>query len=314
MRSFLLVDDNVAFAENIAEILRDAGHVVASATSGADALRAARERKFDALVTDMRMPVMSGAKVVHEIRRGDPELPAIVVTAYTGEDDLASARNEGLLAVLPKPVPVERLIELLETARRGALVALVEDDAALADNLCEALRDRGFSAVTAAKPRARSASQTFSASQRSSSTTATSASRRAAARSSSRPWMGTGLESTASSPSRRAASSSRSATWAVTTMAGTPGSTRRISRTSSAPPITGMRMSVTTASKRRRFTSARAFSPPSTTAISSPRSRTISATFSAKARLSSTSRYCRPMGAHLGRETVKRAPPPSRRA
>jgi DNA-binding NtrC family response regulator len=38
---------------------------------------------------------------------------------------------------------------LLREARRGALVALVEDDAALADNLCEALRDHGFSAVAA---------------------------------------------------------------------------------------------------------------------------------------------------------------------
>lgn len=149
MKSFLLVDDNLAFAENVAEILRDAGHEVTIATSGEAALRAAREQKFDALVTDMRMPVMSGAAVVHEIRRGDPELPAIVVTAYTGEDDLLAARNEGLLAVLPKPVPVERLLELLEQARRGALVALVEDDAALADNLCEALRDHGFSAVAA---------------------------------------------------------------------------------------------------------------------------------------------------------------------
>ena len=149
MKSFLLVDDNVAFAENIAEILRDDGNEVVIASGGPAALEAAQGRKFDALVTDMRMPVMSGARLVHEIRRGDPQLPAIVVTAYTGEDDLASARNEGLLAVLPKPVPVARLVELLSVARRGALVALVEDDAALADNLCESLRDHGFSAVTA---------------------------------------------------------------------------------------------------------------------------------------------------------------------
>jgi CheY-like chemotaxis protein len=149
MKTFLLVDDNAAFAENLAEILPDCGHEVAIAHGGEMAVQTARGRKFDALVTDMRMPVMSGARVVHEIRRGDPELPAIVVTAYTGEDDLSSARSEGLLAVLPKPVPVERLVELLDHARRGALVALVEDDAALADNLCEALRDHGFSAVTA---------------------------------------------------------------------------------------------------------------------------------------------------------------------
>jgi DNA-binding response OmpR family regulator len=52
-----------------------------------------------------------------------------------------------LLAILPKPVPIARLLDLLRGARRNALVALVEDDSALADNLAEALRDRGFSAV-----------------------------------------------------------------------------------------------------------------------------------------------------------------------
>ncbi|HTO99629.1 MAG TPA: response regulator [Myxococcales bacterium] len=149
MKTFLLVDDNAAFAENLAEILRDAGHEVVTAPGAEAALRAARERRFDALVTDMRMPVMSGARLVHEIRRGDSQLPTIVVTAYTGDDDLAAARNEGILAVLPKPVPVPRLLELLQAARRDALVALVEDDAGLADNLCETLRDHGFSAVTA---------------------------------------------------------------------------------------------------------------------------------------------------------------------
>ncbi|HUJ29000.1 MAG TPA: response regulator [Myxococcales bacterium] len=149
MRTHLFVDDNVAFAENLAEIIRDDGDEVVVAESGAQALELARDTRFDALVTDMRMPVMSGAKLVHEIRRVDPGLPAIVVTAYTGETDLLAAREEGLLAVLPKPVPIERLAALLKVARRNGLVALVEDDHALADNLAEALRDRGFSAVMA---------------------------------------------------------------------------------------------------------------------------------------------------------------------
>src|SRR5438552_15694219 len=149
MRRYLIVDDNVAFAENLAEILRDRGGEAVTAQSGARALELAAASRFDALVTDMRMPVMSGAALVHRLRQVDPGLPAIVITAYTGEGDLEAARQEGLLAVLPKPAPIERLIELLDVARRDGLVALVEDDPALSDNLCEALRDRGYSAVTA---------------------------------------------------------------------------------------------------------------------------------------------------------------------
>jgi DNA-binding response OmpR family regulator len=149
VKRVLLVDDNRALAENLAEILRDADFDPTVLERGDDAVEAVRRERFDALVTDMRMPEMGGAKVVHEVRQIDPGLPAIVVTAFTGDADLALARREGLLAILPKPVPVKRLLELLGVARRQGLVALVEDDPDLADNLAEALRTQGFTAVTA---------------------------------------------------------------------------------------------------------------------------------------------------------------------
>jgi two-component system, response regulator PdtaR len=151
MRRYLIVDDNEDFAENLAEILRDRGDEAAVATSGAEALALARgDARFDALLTDMRMPAMGGAEVVHEIRRIDPGAAALVITAHVGDDAIDAARREGLLAVLPKPVHVERLLDLLGAARRDGLVVIVEDDLKLADNLCEALRGRGFAAVTAA--------------------------------------------------------------------------------------------------------------------------------------------------------------------
>jgi CheY-like chemotaxis protein len=150
MRRYLIVDDNLEFAENLAEILRDQGDDAAVATSGPEALRIAHGARFDALLTDMRMPAMGGAEVVHELRRIDPGAAALVVTAHVGDDAIEAARREGLLAILPKPVHVERLLELLGSARRDGLVVIVEDDVKLADNLCDALRGRGFAAVTAA--------------------------------------------------------------------------------------------------------------------------------------------------------------------
>jgi CheY-like chemotaxis protein len=149
MRRYLIVDDNRELAENLAEIIEDQGAQAVAVASGPEAVEAVRAGRFDALVTDMRMPVMQGAEVVHAIRRLDPGLPVVVITAYTDEDDLEAARREGLLAVLPKPVPVPRLLDLLARARRNGLVALVEDDPALRDNLTELLRDRGFGAVEA---------------------------------------------------------------------------------------------------------------------------------------------------------------------
>jgi DNA-binding NtrC family response regulator len=93
---------------------------------------------------------MGGAELVHRVRRMDPGLPAIVITAYTYDNELTRARQEGLLAILPKPVPVPILLELLPVARRDGLVAIVEDDPKLSDNLTEVLRVHGFGTVTAA--------------------------------------------------------------------------------------------------------------------------------------------------------------------
>ncbi|MDQ3266597.1 MAG: response regulator [Myxococcota bacterium] len=150
MRRYLLVDDNRAFAENVAEILRDEGAEVVVAESAAEALRRIGELRFDAMVTDMRMPQMGGAQLIHTLRGMDPGMPVVVATAYSGDEDLRNARCEGLLAILPKPLPLERLRQLLAGARRDGMVALIEDDDLLADNLQEALCAQGFATVRAA--------------------------------------------------------------------------------------------------------------------------------------------------------------------
>lgn len=153
MRRYLVVDDNRAFADNLAEILVDAGAAADVVTLGEEALERASETRYDALITDMRMPVMGGAELLHRIRHVDPGLPVIVLTAYTHEEDLSAARHEGLLAVLPKPVPLSFLLDLLRSAQRDGLVALVEDDSALSDNLTEVLRSAGYATVTASSVR-----------------------------------------------------------------------------------------------------------------------------------------------------------------
>jgi CheY-like chemotaxis protein len=148
MRCYLLVDDNLAFAENVAEILEDEGAKAAVAGSGEQALALLATRRFDALVTDMMMPSMSGAELLKRMREIEPGLPALVVSAYTSGDELRTACEQGLLAVLSKPVPLKELLHLLECARRDAIVVVVEDDALFADTLADVLRDGGFSPVT----------------------------------------------------------------------------------------------------------------------------------------------------------------------
>jgi two-component system, response regulator PdtaR len=149
MTKILIVDDNVAFAENLAEIICDTGREAVVADSGARALELAERHRFDALVSDMRMPAMSGTDVLRRVRHIDAGLPALIVSAYSVEGDIDVAMRAGVLGVLPKPVPMARLLKLLGAARRHGVVAIVDDDRALVENLSEILRDHGYSPVAA---------------------------------------------------------------------------------------------------------------------------------------------------------------------
>ncbi|MGB0128980.1 MAG: PAS domain S-box protein, partial [Rhodocyclaceae bacterium] len=72
-RSLLVVDDEVEVRETLAEILKNAGHRVALAASGGDALQRMAEAHFDVIVTDMRMPQMDGREFYREVERRWPD-------------------------------------------------------------------------------------------------------------------------------------------------------------------------------------------------------------------------------------------------
>jgi DNA-binding NtrC family response regulator len=148
-RRYLVVDDNEAFAENLAEILAETGAAVDIAFDGPSALAKLETVTYDAIISDMKMPVMSGPELLRRVHQLDPQVPTVAVTAYTTDTHLREAWHEGVLAVLPKPVPIPRLVEILAVARRDGIVAVVDDDPAMVDNLTEALHLQGFGVVSA---------------------------------------------------------------------------------------------------------------------------------------------------------------------
>jgi CheY-like chemotaxis protein len=102
-RRILVVDDNVGLAENIAELLELEGHAPVIATSAEEALQKAEGPAPDVLVTDYRLPGMSGAALVRRLRDAGVTVHAIVISAYTDEDTIEDARSAGADFV-PKPV------------------------------------------------------------------------------------------------------------------------------------------------------------------------------------------------------------------
>lgn len=108
----LIVDDNQDLAENIAEILSMKGYATEIATSAEEALPKALPDGPGILVTDFRLPGMTGAELVSTIRRTRDTLRAVVISAYTDERTILAARSAGA-DFLPKPVDFASLSLLL---------------------------------------------------------------------------------------------------------------------------------------------------------------------------------------------------------
>lgn len=82
MKRILVVDDNELLCRLVCEILSTEGYRAVPATSAGQALEAFEKEEFDLLVTDFRMPGMSGLELARAIRDRNPQFPIIVISVY----------------------------------------------------------------------------------------------------------------------------------------------------------------------------------------------------------------------------------------
>ena len=108
----LVVDDNQDLAENIAEILMLRGFAPTIAGSAEEALPKALPDGPNLLVTDYRLPGMTGAELVRRIRAKRASVRAVVISAYTDDGTVKAAREAGA-EFLSKPVDLGALSNLL---------------------------------------------------------------------------------------------------------------------------------------------------------------------------------------------------------
>jgi CheY-like chemotaxis protein len=101
----LVVDDEDNLRDVLVEVLRRDGHEVDSAVDGAEGLRRVEERRYDLVVTDLRMPGLEGPALYRALRARYPEQPprVIFMSANTGIDEYASFLAETGEPALEKP-------------------------------------------------------------------------------------------------------------------------------------------------------------------------------------------------------------------
>lgn len=117
----LLVDDDPTILRLFSAYLGSQGMQVTEAVDGVDALEILKTEKFDLLVTDIRMPKMTGIELIRRSRQFQPDLPSVIVSGEGTLSEAAEAVNLKVLYYLEKP------IENLETLR-GVIIDAVENN------------------------------------------------------------------------------------------------------------------------------------------------------------------------------------------
>ena len=115
-KHLLIVDDENALREAIAERLADHGFIVEQAGSGEQALERLAEFAFDILITDLRLPGIDGRKVIDAALERYPEIIPIVITGYGTVKDAVDAIKQGAADFITKPFQFDALLHVLKSA------------------------------------------------------------------------------------------------------------------------------------------------------------------------------------------------------
>jgi DNA-binding NtrC family response regulator len=105
----LVVDDDSGASGLLKEVFAQEGYDVTVASSGAEALRLAAERRFDIVLSDVQMPDIDGIEVLRRLRQIAPDLSVILVTAYGTIETAIRALHEGAIDYVRKPFKLDEV-------------------------------------------------------------------------------------------------------------------------------------------------------------------------------------------------------------
>lgn len=136
MNTVLVVDDKELLRDSVGATLQRAGYSVVTASSGAQALETIARRRPECVVTDLKMPGMTGLELLEQARQIDDCLAVVVMTAYGAVDTAVQAIKMGAFDYITKPfegdeliVSVKRAIEHAKLARENAVLRSAAMDA-----------------------------------------------------------------------------------------------------------------------------------------------------------------------------------------
>lgn len=109
----LVVDDNEDFRQMLATALRGHGYLTSEAADGEEALIVLANTHPDMAIVDLDMPKLNGLELSKKVKETMPTFPIVMVTGYAQFYSAAEILSVGIDAFLQKPVPMERLLDVI---------------------------------------------------------------------------------------------------------------------------------------------------------------------------------------------------------
>lgn len=113
-KHILVVDDETEIRDSLRVVLEDCGYESTTAETGKEAIDKLKEKEFDLVITDIRMPEMGGLDVIEKLRSLDNEVPVLIITAYVYREMAVRAMQMGANGYLLKPLDFDELIHRIE--------------------------------------------------------------------------------------------------------------------------------------------------------------------------------------------------------
>jgi len=140
----LIVDDDRRMANTLSDILNVKGYSAEVAYSGRGAIKKVESCSFDFILTDVKMPDIDGIKFYKTIKVRKPDIPVVLMTAYSTDSLVKEGLDAGVVATLTKPLDINAILSFLSMLKKENTIVIVDDDPKFTKTLAGILKKRGF--------------------------------------------------------------------------------------------------------------------------------------------------------------------------
>lgn len=114
--AILVLEDHEPTLKRLTRVLRKEGYQVAGASDGEEGMRLFREKRFDLILADVKMPAKDGIEVLRETKGAGLDVEVIMITGYGDEEIVVQALRDGAINFLRKPIDIEHMLLAIQKA------------------------------------------------------------------------------------------------------------------------------------------------------------------------------------------------------